>query len=230
MYWRFFNRPPCCSNDGNGTTYSTRPFVMSTLRGDSYQSDGNQQLRESARSRLRPVVAATGEAHRHSPRMNDEQPRTQVRIKLSICVATFNRGGFIAETLDSIVTQMHPEVELVVVDGASTDDTFERMSEFGLRYPFVRYFRETSNSGVDQDFDKAVSIRNGRVRLADDRRRSDARRRTPARAGASERSLRIARRELTGQERGPVENTQSPALSTHSTTSNIEPTRNSALR
>ena len=93
--------------------------------------------------------------------MNDEQPRTQVRIKLSICVATFNRGGFIAETLDSIVAQMHPEVELVVVDGASTDDTFERMSEFALRYPFVRYFRETCNSGVDQDFDKAVSYATG---------------------------------------------------------------------
>lgn len=29
-------------------------------------------------------------------------------IKLSICIATYNRGMFIGETLDSILSQMQP--------------------------------------------------------------------------------------------------------------------------
>lgn len=82
-------------------------------------------------------------------------------IKLSICVATFNRGGFISETLDSIVAQFKPGIELVVVDGASTDNTYERMTEFKSRHPYVRYVREAQNSGIDRDFDKAVSYAEG---------------------------------------------------------------------
>jgi abequosyltransferase len=83
------------------------------------------------------------------------------KIKLSICIATFNRGTFITETLNSIAPQLHGGVELVVVDGASTDDTSERVTEFRSRHPFVRYIRETRNSGVDQDFDKAVAYADG---------------------------------------------------------------------
>ena len=42
--------------------------------------------------------------------------------KLSICMATYNRGKFIGLTLDSIMSQMRSDVELIVVDGASPDD------------------------------------------------------------------------------------------------------------
>lgn len=76
--------------------------------------------------------------------------------KLSICIATYNRAKFIGETLDSILSQMEPGVELVVVDGASPDNTSEVMAEYTLRYPALRYFRETENSGIDGDYDKAV--------------------------------------------------------------------------
>lgn len=82
-------------------------------------------------------------------------------IKLSICIATYNRGKFIGETLDSILTQMEPGVEIVVVDGASPDNTPEVMAQYLLQYPEIRYFREELNSGVDADFDKAVGYARG---------------------------------------------------------------------
>lgn len=81
----------------------------------------------------------------------------RVSVQLSICIATFNRGSFIVETLNSIAPQLRDGVELVVVDGASTDDTAERVTEFQARWPNVRYYREQQNSGVDCDFDKAVA-------------------------------------------------------------------------
>ncbi len=82
-------------------------------------------------------------------------------IKLSICMATFKRGKFIAETLDSILAQMVPGIELVVVDGASPDHTSEVMADYVARFPILRYFRETENSGVDRDYDKAVEYARG---------------------------------------------------------------------
>lgn len=82
-------------------------------------------------------------------------------IKLSICITTYNRGKFIGQTLDSILSQMLPSVELVIVDGASPDNTPEVMAQYLLRYPGIRYFREQENSGVDRDYDKAVGYAKG---------------------------------------------------------------------
>ena len=81
--------------------------------------------------------------------------------KLSICIATYNRGELIGETLDNILKQLTSEVELIVVDGASPDNTKEVMEKYLLTYPEIRYFREQVNSGVHRDFDKAVGYARG---------------------------------------------------------------------
>ncbi len=82
-------------------------------------------------------------------------------IKLSICIATYNRGRFIGETLDSILCQMAPDVELIVVDGASPDNTSEVIARYLSRYPKIHYFREPVNSGIDADYDKAMGYAKG---------------------------------------------------------------------
>ena len=81
--------------------------------------------------------------------------------KLSICIATFNRANYIGETLESILDQMPSEVELVVVDGASSDNTPEVIAKYVLRFPQIRYIREATNSGIDADYDKAVGYAAG---------------------------------------------------------------------
>ncbi len=86
---------------------------------------------------------------------------TLTPTKLSICIATFKRGKFIGDTLDSILGQMELGVEIVVVDGASPDDTPEVMARYAAAHPEIRYFRESINSGVDADFDKAVGYAKG---------------------------------------------------------------------
>lgn len=82
-------------------------------------------------------------------------------MKLSICIATYNRAAFIAETLGSILAQITPEVELVVVDGASPDRTPEVVAQVAVRHSTLRYYREKVNSGVDGDYDKAVGYARG---------------------------------------------------------------------
>lgn len=85
-----------------------------------------------------------------------------ISIKLSICIATYNRGAFIAETLDSILSQMQLGVELIVVEGASPDNTKDVLVRYIAQYPELRYFREQENSGVDGDYDKAVAYARGK--------------------------------------------------------------------
>jgi len=81
--------------------------------------------------------------------------------KLSICIATHCRGLFIGETLNSILSQVTSEVEIIIVDGASPDCTPEVVSEYLSNYSQIRYYRESENSGVDRDYDKAVSYASG---------------------------------------------------------------------
>jgi abequosyltransferase len=82
-------------------------------------------------------------------------------IKLSICIATLNRGAFIGETLRSLAFPLRSDVEIVVLDGASKDNTEQVVTELQREIPMLRYFRQDSNHGVDRDFDSAVQLATG---------------------------------------------------------------------
>jgi abequosyltransferase len=82
-------------------------------------------------------------------------------IKLSICIATLNRGSLIGQTLASMVSQLTDQVEIVVVDGASTDNTEEVVLSFQQRFASLRYKRLEQKGGLDQDFSLAVELAHG---------------------------------------------------------------------
>lgn len=80
---------------------------------------------------------------------------------LSICIPTLNRADFIGETLDSIVAQLEPGVEIVIVDGGSKDNTELLVARYVDRHPCIRYIRrgegvKASNAGFDRDCSHAV--------------------------------------------------------------------------
>ncbi len=83
-------------------------------------------------------------------------------IQLSICIPTYNYGDFISETLYSILRQIDGgEVEVVIVDGASTDKTADVMREIVQKYPQVKYYRLEKRGGIDADMAKSVDLANG---------------------------------------------------------------------
>lgn len=83
------------------------------------------------------------------------------KIKLSLCIATLNRADFIARTLDSIVPQIRDEIEIVIVDGASTDRTEEIVRSYQRTIPAMRYYKQGKNMGVDRDYNTAVELARG---------------------------------------------------------------------
>jgi glycosyltransferase involved in cell wall biosynthesis len=58
---------------------------------------------------------------------------------VSVLVITYNQEGFIRETLDSVLSQNYPNLQLVVADDASTDGTRAILAEYQSKYPLVVY-------------------------------------------------------------------------------------------
>ena len=82
-------------------------------------------------------------------------------IKLSICIATLNRGPFLRETLESIIPQMKKNIEIVVIDGASTDNTEEIVKKLKTKCNNISYVKLKQKGGVDKDFNIAINKAKG---------------------------------------------------------------------
>jgi glycosyltransferase involved in cell wall biosynthesis len=68
--------------------------------------------------------------------------------RVSILIPTYNHGRFIAEAIDSVLHQRYPQLEVVVTDNASTDDTERIVRQRYAGEPRVRYFRNERNLGM----------------------------------------------------------------------------------
>ncbi|MCX5863535.1 MAG: glycosyltransferase, partial [Deltaproteobacteria bacterium] len=50
---------------------------------------------------------------------------------VSIIIPTYNRAGFLAQAIDSVLSQTYSNFELIVVDDGSTDETPARLASYG---------------------------------------------------------------------------------------------------
>ncbi len=73
---------------------------------------------------------------------------------VSVLIPCYNYGHFLAEAVDSALNQSHPNMEILVLDDASTDNTRQVAESYGNR---IRYFAlphsgqpATLNTGLDQ--------------------------------------------------------------------------------
>ena len=82
-------------------------------------------------------------------------------VKLSICMPTYNFGAFIAATLDSIVPQLVPGVEIVILDGGSTDNTSEAVRPFLESGRPISYVRQDTRGGIDRDMARTIDFARG---------------------------------------------------------------------
>lgn len=72
---------------------------------------------------------------------------------LSICIPTYNRASYLKELLDSIVCQfddqeIYNQVEVIISDNASEDNTTEMVAEYQKKYGNIRYSRNKENLGA----------------------------------------------------------------------------------
>ncbi len=81
---------------------------------------------------------------------------------ISIALCTYNGSRYLQEQFDSLFTQTLRDFEIVVVDDASTDDTWALLSEIAAKHDNVRILRNDSNQGPTRNFQTAMQLCTGR--------------------------------------------------------------------
>ena len=81
--------------------------------------------------------------------------------RLSICIPTYNRARYLAELLDSIIAQDRPDIEVVVSDDASPDDTVAVAEGYRDRIANFTLLAQPENIGLDRNFLAVVAAATG---------------------------------------------------------------------
>ncbi|MDK7604627.1 glycosyltransferase family 2 protein [Enterobacter hormaechei] len=68
--------------------------------------------------------------------------------KVSVLIPVYNVEKYIETAIKSIINQTYKNIEIVIVDDASTDGTFEIVNRLSLEYPSVKVLRNKENSGI----------------------------------------------------------------------------------
>ena len=78
---------------------------------------------------------------------------------VSAVMSAYNGAGLISETLESILCQSLKEIEVIVIDDASTDNTVEVLERF--KDPRVQIYSNPKNAGVSATRNRGVSLARG---------------------------------------------------------------------
>ncbi len=79
--------------------------------------------------------------------------------RVSIVTPSYNQGRFIKQTIDSVLNQSYSNVEYLVVDGNSTDETIPILKSYG---PTLNWISE-ADSGQTNAINKGLARSNGEI-------------------------------------------------------------------
>ena len=84
-------------------------------------------------------------------------------MKITIITATYNSGGTVRNTLESVLEQTYGDFEHLIVDGASKDNTLDIVKEYLPRYHGrLRYISEP-DKGIYDAMNKGIAMATGDV-------------------------------------------------------------------
>lgn len=78
-----------------------------------------------------------------------------------ICTA-YNHETFVDEALHSVAAQTYRDIELIVIDNASTDGTAGIIQDFCLLHPQVRFLANSENRGLCTAFNQGLRLASGK--------------------------------------------------------------------
>lgn len=82
-------------------------------------------------------------------------------MSISIAMCTYNGANYLDEQLHSIINQTSPAAEIIIVDDASTDDTYSILLEWQNRNDSIKIYRNKENLGYNHNFAKAITLTTG---------------------------------------------------------------------
>jgi glycosyltransferase involved in cell wall biosynthesis len=83
--------------------------------------------------------------------------------KISIVIPSYNKVRFIGETLNSIISQKYPNLEVIIQDGVSSDGTLVIIKKYALRYPTVIKYESRRDNGQLDAINKGLAKATGDI-------------------------------------------------------------------
>ena len=80
---------------------------------------------------------------------------------VSIVIPVYNREDIIHVTLESAINQSYKNIEIIVVDNCSTDDTYFKVKEYSDKDQRIRLFKNYSNIGPVNNWKKCIEYSEG---------------------------------------------------------------------
>ncbi len=82
-------------------------------------------------------------------------------MKISVCMATYNGAQFVNRQLKTVLPQLGPEDEVIIIDDRSNDNTVEIINELNDKRIFIHV--NEKNLGAIKSFEKAISFATGDI-------------------------------------------------------------------
>jgi len=79
---------------------------------------------------------------------------------VSVVVPVYNGGRHLRESLDSLLRQSYANMEVIVMDDASTDETAEIVASYG---DAIRSFRQPKNRGTFENANQGIELARGEL-------------------------------------------------------------------
>lgn len=80
------------------------------------------------------------------------------RKRLAVILSNYNHGGYLQESLDSLLRQSRKADEIVLIDDASTDNSVEILSVYAARHPEIKLICNEKNQGYLYNAQKALDM------------------------------------------------------------------------
>jgi len=94
----------------------------------------------------------------HSQPLPKQMPNGSEWPRISIVTPSYNQGQFIEETIRSVLLQGYPNLEYIIIDGGSTDNSVEIIKKYE---PWLSYWVSEPDKGQTDAIQKGFNISTG---------------------------------------------------------------------
>ncbi len=84
-------------------------------------------------------------------------------MKISIITATYNSGRTLRDTLESVLHQNYKDIEYIIIDGASTDNTLDLIKAYEPKFNGRMRYVSESDKGLYDAMNKGLNMATGEV-------------------------------------------------------------------